>query len=122
MTFRPSAVWVRIPPPVPIWKAPLDGWRLVLKTRVTERSGVRFLRLPPRTAQPARLPGLPAKQCVPDEGIGIMPQAVRHFRRRSSVVEQRVGIAPISVRFRAVAPGSGRPAASGSETVNLVLN
>lgn len=64
--------------------------------------------------QPVRLPDPPAKRCAPhgrsDRSRGHPPC------RHSSVVEQRVGIAPISVRFRVVAPvhGSGKSLVAAS--------
>ena len=102
-------------------KAPLDGWRLVLKTRVTARSGVRFLRLPPGTAQPVRLPGLPAKQCVPDRVSGSCPglsaisarvaqrQCTALVRRRSRIIPER------GLR-------EGKAGGSGSRSVKPILN
>ena len=101
-----------------VWGSTPPAARQIQSTRRGERTGQarrhRFeagwmprgigdqdLRSPPRTAQPVRLPGPPAKRCVPEKGIGIMPRAVRHFahvaqrqcaalvRRRSRIVTER---------------------------------
>jgi hypothetical protein len=103
-TLRPSAVWVRIPPRVPIPKGAfrLNGRPPVPKTGMdTRRVGGS---IPQRsassqcdwgTAQTARLPCLPTKQCVPAPGIRIMPEAARH-----AVVAQRQSSALVSRRSR----------------------